>query len=255
MDPYYADTHVTLYLGDSRQVLPALGGGADVIIADPPYGEVNLAWDIWPEGWLKVAAAHSRALWCFGSWRVFGPRWADFTDAGWKFAQDLVWQKDQGSGLHADRFRRVHETVTHWYRGPWGDLPHDVPRVASKNPADQRSRFRNQTPTHIDQTQAQPGFRVHRDGTRLQLSVIEAQSVRGSGHPTAKPISLLRDLVHYSCPADGLVLDPFAGSGSTLVAARELGRRSIGIEASEEYCELAAKRLAAIDAQPDLFTA
>lgn len=50
--PYYADEQVTLYLGDCREVLPALGVTADCIVADPPYGETSLAWDRWPDGWL-----------------------------------------------------------------------------------------------------------------------------------------------------------------------------------------------------------
>jgi site-specific DNA-methyltransferase (adenine-specific) len=62
-------------------------------------------------------------------------------------------------------------------------------------------------------------------------------------HPTEKPIGLLDPLIRYACPVGGLVLDPFAGSGSTLDAARQAGRRAIGIEASEQYAERAALRL------------
>lgn len=65
-------------------------------------------------------------------------------------------------------------------------------------------------------------------------------------HPTEKPLGILAPLIAYACPADGLVVDPFAGSGSTLDAARQSGRRAIGIEAREEYCEAAARRLSAL---------
>ena len=66
---------------------------------------------------------------------------------------------------------------------------------------------------------------------------------KGGGHPTEKPTGILEPLITYGCPPGGTVLDPFAGSGSTLDAARQTGRRSIGIEAREDYCEMAAARL------------
>jgi len=65
----------------------------------------------------------------------------------------------------------------------------------------------------------------------------------GVDHPAQKPIAFMRQLVQRLVPIGGLVLDPYAGSGSTLIAARREGRRAIGIEIEERYCELAAKRL------------
>lgn len=62
-------------------------------------------------------------------------------------------------------------------------------------------------------------------------------------HPTQKPINILRPLVEAFCPADGIVLDPFCGSGSTLVAARQTGRTSVGIELDAKHRQTAELRL------------
>ena len=109
IEPYYVDDAVTIYLGDAREVLPSIDcGDVAATITDPPYGETSLAWDRWPPGWVAaVAAATSlRApLWCFGSMRMFLEHSDEF--AGWAFAQDVVWEKHNGSSFHADRFRIV----------------------------------------------------------------------------------------------------------------------------------------------------
>lgn len=62
-------------------------------------------------------------------------------------------------------------------------------------------------------------------------------------HPTEKPLALIEDWVQRSSNAAESVLDPFMGSGTTLVAAKNLGRRAIGVEIEERYCEIAARRL------------
>jgi DNA modification methylase len=66
---------------------------------------------------------------------------------------------------------------------------------------------------------------------------------RGNHHPTVKPLALMRWLVRLVTPDGGTVLDPFCGSGSTLIAALREGRAAVGIELNERYCEIAAKRL------------
>lgn len=244
LTPYWTDGTVTLYQGDCRTVLPELGLTADLVVADPPYEETSCEWDRWPEGWPAIVAEHSRQLWCFGSMRMFLDRRDEF--ARWRLAQDVVWEKHTGSSFVADRFKRVHEAAAHWYQGPWRDLYRDPQR----EPAQQ---FKGTTIRS-------GGARTHTgaigrgawvdDGTRLVRSVIKADSLRGKALvPTEKPAGILRPLIAHSCPVGGLVLDPFAGSGSTLAVARELGMRSIGIERGEAECEIAARRLS----QGDLF--
>lgn len=243
MTPYYSDDAVTIYHGDYREIDAWLS--ADVLVTDPPYGETSLEWDRWPDGWPSFAADRSdslRQLWCFGSTRMFLDRRDDF--AAWKLAQDLVWSKPRGRGVMNDRFNRSHELVTHWYRGPWGGLPLTPPRIAKTVPWAVKATRNGQAD---DGTRVRPmaGGAYVDDGTRLMLSVIPGDpgDARTTLHPTQKPLELLRPIIKYSCPDGGRVADPFMGSGSTLRAAKDLGRRAVGIELDERYCEIAAKRM------------
>ena len=90
------------------------------------------------------------------------------------------------------------------------------------------------------------GFTGTRSGSVLKCYAIAGTVGRAQdgtrSHPTEKPVALMAELIR-KCPA-GLVADPFAGSGTTLRAAKDEGRRAIGVELEERYCEIAARRLA-----------
>jgi DNA modification methylase len=85
------------------------------------------------------------------------------------------------------------------------------------------------------------GFKGRRTTDVLRYPPVQSMAKNGRVHPHEKPIALMRALLQ-KCPP-GAVLDPFAGSGSTLRAAFDLRRKAIGIEIEERYCEIAAKRL------------
>ena len=238
MKPYYQDESATLYHGDWRELIPA-DFRADLILTDPPYGETSLEWDRWPDGWPALAARHADSMWCFGSMRMFLDRRDEFAD--WRLSQDVVWEKHNGSGFHADRFRRIHEHATHWYRGDWSGIHHDPPVTNDATARTVRSKRRPAHTGHIERT---PYVSVD-GGPRLMGSVLYAPSMHGRAiNETEKPVPLLEPLIQYACPPSGLVLDFHAGSCSTLVAARNLGRRAVGYEVRESQCEEAAKRLA-----------
>ena len=92
------------------------------------------------------------------------------------------------------------------------------------------------------------GFTIIRiSGDRLKRDVIESpvESLPGNGHPAIFPVSVVRELIRLLCPKDGLVLDPYLGSGSTMVAAAQEDRNCIGTDISHEYCDSAKSRVLA----------
>lgn len=241
MVPYYEDGSVQLYLGDCRDLM-GVGAGADCTITDPPYGETSLGWDAWVEGWPKLLlGACRRSLWCFGSLRMFMAHADEFSC--WHHSQDIVWEKHNGSAFHADRFKRVHELAAFFYPPdvPWSKVYHSPVYV---NDATRRTLRRKTPPPHTGHIEA--GAYVSEDGgPRLMRSVIAVSSCHGNAvHPTQKPAGIIRPLLEYSCPPSGTVFDPMCGSGTVLRCAKDSGRRAIGIEIDEWYCEKAAERMA-----------
>jgi site-specific DNA-methyltransferase (adenine-specific) len=122
----------SLILGDCRDVMPKQGL-VDVVIADPPYGDTSLEWDSRVDGWLGLVRSTLKphgSLWVSGSMRFFMASAEHFRAAGRRYAQDVIWEKHNGSSFHADRFKRVHEHAVQS-----GDLPRSHhPRCFLLNP-------------------------------------------------------------------------------------------------------------------------
>lgn len=244
MTPYFQADGITLYHGDCREIRPTLGLRFDAAITDPPYGETSLEWDVWPEGWPALASSVTNSLWCFGSMRMFLEQRDEFE--AWKFAQDVIWEKQNGSGFAADRFKRVHECATHWYLGEWGNIHHSPPLL----PGVSRSYRRNAQPTHTGTIGAQASSKIRSD--RIQRSVIFSPNCHGFAvNETQKPEGIIAPLMSYSVPPGGSVVDFFAGSGTVLAVARLQGKTAVGFEKRESQCQNIVKRLA----QMELLTA
>lgn len=236
---------MTLLVGDCRRLMPA-AGPFDLILADPPYAATALAWDRQVEGWLDLASAAlkpSGSIWIFGSLRSFLRIGPAFRAAGLRLAQEIVWHKQNGSGFHADRFRRVHELVAQYYRRDqrWRTVYN---QVQTTHDAVARSVLRTRRPAHTGAIG--PSHYVTRaGGPRLMRSVLAIRNChRRAIHPTQKPVGLLEILVRTSCPPDGLVGDWFAGSGAVGVACRNAQRRYVGCEIDPAIAARAAERLA-----------
>jgi len=217
--PYYADDLVTLYLGDCREVTEWLA--ADVLVTDPPYGrgaagidgsnrsmtKANRPTDKSPRPILgdEDTSVRDAALAAWGERPavVFGDLRIP-VPAGTK--QVAVFAKPPGSGYRSTAgFRRDADAIYLLHLpATYGGRSSIIPTAAS----------RANWPSG-------PAVRY--------------------GHPHAKPVDVMETLI-AACPP-GVIADPFAGAGSTLVAARNLGRRAIGVELKEQYAERAAKRL------------
>jgi len=236
---------IQILTGDCRDVLKAMPDASfDCILTDPPYGETSLEWDRWVDGWpslVRRLLKPTGSMWVFGSFRMFWDHRSEFD--GWRFAQDVVWEKHNGTNMFADRFRRVHELPIHLYRddAPW-DGVYKAPQYT--NDATARTVRRKKRPEQWGEI-GEGAFRSEDGGPRLMRSVIYARSEHGrADHPTQKPIGIVEPLLLYSCPPGGRVLDCFAGSGTTGVVAQRHGINAVLVEGRADYAEVIRARLA-----------
>lgn len=235
---------VEIIIGDCMQVMTGISDESfDLLLVDPPYGETSLEWDRWPHGWpaaVRRLLKRTGSMWVFGSMRMFWDHRDEFD--GWNLAQDVIWEKHNGSGFHADRFKRVHENAVHLYRddAPWEGV-YKLPQFT--NDATARTVRRKRRPAHMGHIEAS-AYASEDGGPRLVRSVIYCRSEHGRAvHPTQKPVGIVEPLLLYSCPPGGHVLDPFAGSGTTGVVAARHGMSALLIEGKPEYAALIQPRM------------
>ena len=215
-EPFYQDDYVTLYHGDCLEH-PEWWTDADVLVTDPPYG-------IW---WTQPDLPNTQA----------GKR-------------GKLGSLHKNLGIRGDENTEVRDcALTLWREKPgivfsaWREL---VPGA--------RQILTWKKPPTTGVIGATYGYRKDTEAICLlgqlpkrpvqRSSVLETHGsntgYQDGSHPHMKPVALMEMLIEWT---EGVVADPFAGSGSTLVAAKLLGRRAVGVELEEKYCEIAARRL------------
>lgn len=232
-----------LFAGDCR-IIMAGEGPFDMVLADPPYGVTPLEWDRIVEGWCEVARRTLKptgSMWVFGSMKSFLRLGMP---VGFRMAQDVVWEKHNGSGFAADRFRRVHEHAVQFYRSdaPWAGVFNAV----QKTPDAVKRAVRMSRPPATMRAIKGASFKSVDGGDRLMRTVLRIRSAHGRAiHRTEKPVELLDILIRTSCPKDGLVGDFFAGSGAGGEAAVKAGRNYVGAEINFAMAAKAQRRVMA----------
>lgn len=204
MKPYYQDKWVIIYHGDCREILPELPK-VDLVLTDPPYGLRNTA--------LGGHKVHDRLGDLYGDDEDFDPR--PFLGIG---IEHIIWGANHFANLLPNQTRWL-VWVKHG-EGLWGKRDHAPFELA-----------------WTDLGGSGRAFRWIWDGSIKQGRAFGLQHI----HPTEKPIELMKWCISLS-KTNGIILDPFMGSGTSVVASKEHNRYSIGIEIEEKYCEIAANR-------------
>ncbi|KKN75619.1 hypothetical protein LCGC14_0378570 [marine sediment metagenome] len=243
--PYYHDetAGIAIFLGDCREILPTLGHGSarpiDLVLTDPPYGITSNAWDNALPASKLLSIFHTVVM------TTGQPFAAQMICADLKrFRHEWVWVKNRGSNF-ANTVRepmKEHETVLVFSDGKWTYNPQSQNRNGTGG---ERAKYVVKDSTASDNYRKFKGRESALiSDERVPSSVQYFNTETGGSHPTRKPLALFKYLTLTYSNEGETVLDPFMGSGTTLKAAKDLGRKAIGIEIEERYCEIAANRLA-----------
>lgn len=246
MEPYYQDALTTLHHGDCLDIMPHLEAQSfDAVICDPPFGTTSCAWDSvipFDAMWINL----NRLIKPSGAIVLFGNEpfssLLRISNLDW-YKYDWVWQKSRPSGfLDANRKPLNDHELLSVFAGlqptfnpqMWKGMANHVAngRASGSQKASQYGNYRNLV--------------RHQTDEKYPRKVLPFPSLDPAQmlHPTQKPLLLMEYLIRTYTHEGDTILDFTCGSGTTLLAAKNLKRRSVGIELLEEYCRVAVKRLA-----------
>jgi len=219
-----------LYQGDCLDVMPALGK-VDAVVTDPPYGVTYHKWDIvvHPSKWMVADCCVATAT------EPFATSLINQSPLNFKF--DCVWVKNCATNaMNAKRMPiRRHERVLVFGDYKWN------PQKRKRNSLELNRLNKKQKETMEYAT----------PDSIIEIDSINCRSGERTNHPSQKPVGLMKYIIESF--TEGLILDPFMGSGTTGVACVKLGRKFIGIELDEKYFDIACKRIEEAYKQPDFF--
>ncbi len=210
MKPYYEDSAVTIYHGDCREIVPTLGK-FDLLLTDPPYG---IKRDKGFEGFGGFGKPIARKRYEEDNWDSERPDKGIFDSILIASALSIIW----GGNFFAD----ILPQSTHWI---FWDKLQTMPTFG-----DGELAWTNSNRKSVKKVTVEYNGLIGKEQCR--------------SHPTQKPLRLMSWCIQNYSTAGQTIFDPFAGSGTTGRAAKDLGRKAVLIEREERYCEIAAKRMA-----------
>jgi site-specific DNA-methyltransferase (adenine-specific) len=242
VEPYYQDKWRVIYRADCLELMPSIPDKSiDMILCDLPYGTTACKWDtvipfepLWKE--YKRIIKDNGAIVLTAS--------QPFTSAlvmsnPKMYRYELLWIKEQGTGnLNANKIPlKQHENISVFYKS----LPTYNPQMTQgKSYTMKRAKNTNEI---FGKTGTKDGYITENGGERYPTSTLYFNRELSSRyHPTQKPVALFEYLIKTYTNEGDLVLDNCAGSGTTAIACANSGRKCIGIEKEEKYCEIAANR-------------
>lgn len=246
-----------IYNSDNTDITAGLQDNSiDLILTDPPYQTTDLNWDSSPD--TKTYADFMRILkptgwfFCFGSLDMY----CNIRHSGWRLKFNYVWIKPNSVMQTKDtiRPRMQHEHIFAFIQPDAKPSKLYFDSVALRTPGKSYTvKCKPSKPTEsMTANRYDMGMRdgiyhhgPYREGTTILYAPNKAgmKKTERTPHPTQKPISLLETIVKGYCPVNGVVYDPFMGSGSVGVACQRHNRQFIGVEINHEYYNIAKQRL------------
>jgi site-specific DNA-methyltransferase (adenine-specific) len=265
------DSQTQIFQGNCLDILPTLeSASVDLIVTSPPYADQRkdtyggIHPDKYVDWFIPIAAELKRVLKTEGSFIlnikervVNGERHTYVLELivalrkqGWLWTEEYIWHKRNSyPGKWPNRFRDSWERCLHFTKDKHFAMYQDAVRVPMGDWSQARLRNLSETDKRRDNSRVQSGFGkkienwIGRDLAYPDNVLYLATECSNRGHSAAFPVELPTWFIKLFTQAGDLVLDPFLGSGTTVVAARQLDRRSIGIEMSPEYFQVAKQRL------------
>lgn len=249
--PLVATSLSTLYCADFLETSDVVADGSvDVIVADPPYGlgkdygndsDLRKGDDYvaWSAAWLELALAKLKphgTLYLFASWQ-HAPELFSWVKRRMTMVNEIIWDRRVPSmGGSTRRFSSVHDNIGMFVNG--GKYYFDLDSV--RIPYDAETKKARSRKIFEGKKWLELGYNPK---DLWSFPRLHRQDPERSEHPTQKPMALIERMVLASCPPDGLVMDPFIGSGTTAVASQLHARRCVGFEINPMYCDIAQRRL------------
>jgi site-specific DNA-methyltransferase (adenine-specific) len=260
IDPH---TDSSLIHGNAFEVLDRLPEKTfDLVFADPPYNLTKTfgsekfnrvtddAYEQWLDSWimkLPGVLKETGSAYICGDWRT-GSAIQRIGSRYFKLQNRITWEREKGRGSK-NNWKNAAEDI--WFFTMSDNYFFDLEAVKIKRKV-LAPYTENGTPKDWDRTH-NGNFRVtHPSNLWTDITVPFWSMSENTDHPTQKPEKLLAKIILSSTRPGDIVLDPFAGSGTTTVVAKKLGRRFVAIESDEEYCLLAAKRLDLAKSDPSI---